>query len=135
MTMTQWIAALAFALSFVLPAAADEAKIQDTITQQIDAFLVDDFDQAFTYASPNIKRIFRTPENFGRMVSQGYPMVWRPADVEYLDLRAEAGALIQQVLITDQDGGVHLRDDRMIETGRGWKLHGVSLLESGAGEA
>ena len=130
--MTRLMTALALMLSFALPAAADEAKVQDTITRQIDAFLADDFSQAFTFASPTIKQIFRTPENFGRMVSQGYPMVWRPADVEYLDLRDEGGALIQKVLITDQEGGLHILEYRMIETAEGWKINGVSLLDSGA---
>ncbi|MEO0390424.1 MAG: DUF4864 domain-containing protein [Pseudomonadota bacterium] len=124
--------ALLTMLVLALPAAADEAKIQGTITGQIDRFLVDDFVGAFDYAAPSIKNIFRTPENFGRMVSQGYPMVWRPADVEYLELRAEGAVRVQKVLITDQKGGVHILDYRMIETAEGWKISGVVLLDSSA---
>ncbi|MEM8579051.1 MAG: DUF4864 domain-containing protein [Pseudomonadota bacterium] len=128
--MTRLFATIGLILTLAWPAAADEAKIQATISSQIDAFLVDDFGEAFTFASPSIKRIFRTPENFGRMVSQGYPMVWRPADVKYLELREEAGALIQKVLITDQEGALHVLEYRMIETGDGWKINGVSLLDA-----
>ena len=36
---------------------AQERDIQAVITQQIEAFQVDDFAQAFTYASPNIQAI------------------------------------------------------------------------------
>ncbi|MEO0938328.1 MAG: DUF4864 domain-containing protein [Pseudomonadota bacterium] len=130
--MFRRFAAVLFALMLALPAHAQEEPIQNTISRQIDAFLVDDFPKAFTFASPSIQGIFRTPENFGRMVSQGYPMVWRPADVQYLDLREEGGVLIQKVLITDQEGGQHVLDYRMIETGEGWKINGVSLLDSSA---
>ncbi|MEL7097286.1 MAG: DUF4864 domain-containing protein [Pseudomonadota bacterium] len=130
--MLKRLATLLIALMLALPAAAQEEPIQNTISRQIDAFKVDDFREAFTFASPMIQGIFRTPENFGRMVSQGYPMVWRPAEVQYLDLREENGALIQKVMITDQEGGVHLLDYRMIETPDGWKINGVSLLDSGA---
>jgi len=130
--MFKHIAAILIAFVLALPAAAQEQPIQNTITRQIDAFKIDDFREAFTFASPMIQGIFRTPENFGRMVSQGYPMVWRPAEVQYLDLREEDGVLIQKVMITDQDGTVHLLDYRMIETPDGWKINGVSLLDSAA---
>ena len=50
-------------------------------------FLQDDFATAFTFASPNIQGIFGTHQNFGQMVRSGYPMVWRPADVQYIELR------------------------------------------------
>ena len=114
------------------PAEAQEADIQGVITSQIEAFKVDDFDTAFTFAAPTIQNIFRTPENFGRIGSQGYPMVWRPADVDYLELRTEGQVSVQKVIITDQKGGVHVLDYRMVETSAGWKISGVILLDSSA---
>ena len=45
---------------------AQERDIQAVITQQIEAFQVDDFAQAFTYASPNIQGFFGTSERIGR---------------------------------------------------------------------
>ena len=65
----------------VLPAHAQQARdpaIESTIQNQFDAFLKDDVGTAFSFASPNIKGLFGTPENFGPMVRNGYPMVWRP---------------------------------------------------------
>jgi hypothetical protein len=67
---------------FPMAAFADEPRnpaIETTIQNQLNAFIADDFATAFTFASPNIKGIFGTPENFGAMVTQGYPMVHRPA--------------------------------------------------------
>lgn len=115
-------------LALVPKAMAQEAPIRETIQSQIDAFQNDDFAQAFTFASPNIKSLFGTPENFGLMVRQGYPMVHRPADVKMLDLRSEGGRLWQRVMITDQQGRTHMLDYQMIETAEGWQINGVQLL-------
>ena len=96
---------LAAVLSFLaaFTASAQQAEIEGTIGSQIDAFRADDFEQAFTYATPNLQRLFQTPQNFERMVTQGYPMVWRPAEVTYLELE---------------------------ETDQGWRIGGVQILDS-----
>jgi len=113
-----------------LPVVAQEAPIQQTIQNQLDAFEADDFARAFTFASPMIKGIFGTAENFGAMVSTGYPMVYRPAAVQMLELRTVAGNLWQRVMITDEAGRTHLLDYQMIETAEGWQINGVQLLQS-----
>lgn len=108
--------------------------IEMTIQGQLNAFIADDFATAFGFASPNIKGIFGSAENFGAMVSQGYPMVLRPANVQMLELRSVAGNLWQRVLITDARGETHLLDYQMIETAEGWQINGVQLLpEVGTG--
>lgn len=111
-------------------AAAQNVDIEATILAQIEAFKADDFAEAFTYASPGIQGIFGTPENFGRMVRGGYPMVWRPSELTYLELREIAGRLWQKVEIVDAEGRVHLLDYQMINSENGWKINGVQLLES-----
>lgn len=105
-----------------------EAGIEATITAQIDAFLNDDFAEAFSYASPNIQGMFGNSDRFGQMVRNGYPMVWRPGDVKYLELRDISGSLWQKVLIRDQQGGTHVLDYQMIQTSEGWKINGVQIL-------
>jgi len=122
------------ALCLALPAAAQEKGVQETILNQIEAFKADDFATAFTFASPSIKSIFMSPENFGRMVKQGYPMVHRPGEVRMLEQREVAGALWQKVMITDQAGRTHVLDYQMVETPEGWQINGVQLLpEPGVG--
>lgn len=118
----------AMILGLMAPAAAQEEPIQNTIQNQLDAFQADDFARAFTFASPLIKGIFGSPENFGAMVSQGYPMVYRNSDVSMLELREVAGNLWQRVMITDQSGRTHLLDYQMIETAEGWQINAVQLL-------
>lgn len=111
-------------------AQADEGAIRGVIDDQIDAFRADDFAQAFTYAAPNIQSLFQTPERFGTMVRQGYPMVWRPGSVEYLGTERIGGRWVQEVLVTDGSGRLHLLEYSMVETGDGWKIAGVRLLEA-----
>lgn len=108
-----------------------EPGIEDTIRAQVDAFLQDDFATAFTYASPAIRGLFRTPENFGAMVRNGYPMVWRPEELRFLELRDIDGRLWQKVMVRDAAGALHLLDYQMIATGSGWQINGVQILRIG----
>jgi hypothetical protein len=129
---------VATSLAAVVPDAraqvARDPAIESTIQSQFDAFLKDDVATAFSFASPNIKGLFGTPENFGRMVQNGYPMVWRPSGVKYLELREVAGRLWQRVMVTDQAGRTHLLDYQMVQTADGWQINAVQLLpEVGVG--
>ena len=129
--LTRRAVAAALVLALVSPVAAQDAQagIRATIRSQIDAFLRDDFVAAFDYASPSIRNMFRTPENFGAMVRNGYPMVWRPSDVRFGELREIAGALWQQVIVQDAEGRSHLLDYRMIEVDGVWRISGVQILQ------
>jgi hypothetical protein len=109
-----------------------QGAITGVIASQIDAFLRQDVDAAFEFASPNIRGLFGSSERFGAMVQSGYPMVWQPQEVRYLALRNVAGRLWQRVMITDAEGRVHLLDYQMIETGKGWKINAVQLLTGDA---
>jgi hypothetical protein len=130
--MRKFLMAIGLVLGFAVSAAAQNAEIEMTIDSQIEAFLADDFNHAFSFASPNIQQIFRTPENFGVMVRRGYPMVWRPADVRFLELREIEGRLWQKVQITDGSGRVHILDYQMIELESAWKINAVQLLKEPA---
>jgi hypothetical protein len=107
---------------------AQGADIQSTIGNQIEAFQADDFETAFDFASPNLQQLFGSSENFRSMVTRGYPMVWKPAEVRYLELAEVGGSFFQKVLIKDQEGIVHILGYRMLETDMGWKINGVQLL-------
>ncbi|WP_420327952.1 DUF4864 domain-containing protein [Mameliella sp.] len=124
---------LAVAVGLVGAAPAQDAlapnpAIQGTIQGQIDAFLQDDFGTAFEFASPGIRNTFRTPRNFGAMVQKGYPMVWRPSDVEFGPLRELDGALWQQVLIQDEAGKNFIVEYRMQNVDGDWRISGVRVI-------
>lgn len=126
--MRNGLFAACLAAVLALPALAQDEPIRKTIQSQIDAFQVDDFPRAFTFASPTIKEMFGTPENFGAMVRNRYPMVYRPAEVQMMELREVAGNLWQRVRITDQAGAGWYLDYMMVETAEGWQINAVQIL-------
>ncbi|MDD9921406.1 MAG: DUF4864 domain-containing protein [Boseongicola sp.] len=129
-----WIAVLTW-FAIAVPSIGQEALprssgIENTIQSQIDAFQVDDFEKAFTFASPNIRTLFGNSDRFGSMVRNGYPMVWRPSELRFLELREIAGNLWQKILVRDTNGNIHLLDYQMIQTDDGWRINGVQLLRA-----
>ena len=114
------------------PAPAQEAEIETVIREQLDAFLAEDVDTAFEYASPSIRNMFRTPGNFGAMVRNGYPMVWRPGEVRFGVLEDRDDGLWQRVYITDEAGTGHALEYRMTEVDGRWRISGVRVLDLAA---
>jgi len=129
-------------LDIVRGAVAQEAApgqaqgaIIATIESQIDAFRRDDAAGAFTHASPNIQRIFPTPDIFMDMVRQGYQAVYRPRAVTFLDLVPEGGRWVQRVLFVGPDGVPVVASYFMIQDASGrWLIDGV-IFEEGSGLA
>jgi hypothetical protein len=109
---------------------AQEADIRGVIDAQITAFLADDFAAAFEFAAPGIRRIFRSAENFGLMVREGYPMVHRPGRVRYLDLEPAGADRLQRVLIEDRSGARHVLEYRMELVNGAWRIAGVRILQA-----
>jgi Domain of unknown function (DUF4864) len=132
---------LSFAIAFALAAssfaqtpatdigAPDRAAIKGVIERQIDAFRRDDGPGAFAFASPAIKRMFGTPENFMDMVRGGYPQVYRPSAVGFGELMRANGVLVQLVEIVGPDGLPVVAVYEMERQPDGsWQINGCSLL-------
>ena len=115
-------------LSFAV--AAQQTEIESTINSQFEAFEADDFERAFDFATPSLQQLFQSPENFKRMVTTGYPMVWRPGEVRYLELKEIGGSIFQRVQVTDAKGITHLLLYQMVETEAGWRIGSVQLLDA-----
>ncbi len=127
----KYLLALVLALGLTGPVPAQEPRnpdIEAVISAQIDAFLKDDFVTAFTFASPMIREMFGTPERFGQMVRNGYPMVWRASRVEFLDLADFGGQPVQRVLLEDAGGAYFIAEYAMHATKDGWQISGVRIL-------
>ncbi len=122
-------------IGFGPAARAQEEPIRAVISAQIAAFEMDDFDTAFTFASPTIQSIFGSAQNFGTMVKNGYPMVWRPDDLKFLALERRGGVLWQDVLVRDSRGALHILEYQMQQGDSGWKINGVSIRRATAGTA
>ncbi|WP_193178186.1 DUF4864 domain-containing protein [Oricola nitratireducens] len=114
---------------------ATERQAQDVVTRQLEAFLSGDFARAYSYASPDIKRIFPTLESFMSMVRNGYLPVLRPGNYAFGRVEPLAdGRLVWEVLIRGPDGADYTAAYYMERQSDGsWKVDGVSLREGAAG--
>ena len=110
-------------------ARADEPgdTIRSVIEGQLSAFQANDLDGAFAFASPMIQQKFGDPQNFGQMVRSGYPMVWRPARHEMLDLVETSSGLVQVVLFEDAAGGLYEAGYLMQMINGEWRINGVHV--------
>ncbi len=135
--MKQIIFAICTAAALCLaPAArAQEGPVRAVIEAQIEAFEADDFETAFTFASPTIQGMFGTAQNFGAMVKSGYPMVWRPDTLRFLALEERGGLLFQDVMVRDEAGALHILEYQMQQGESGWLINGVSIRRATAGTA
>ncbi len=122
------LALIALPLGAAAQDAQDQAAIEAVITDQLSDFNARDVPGAWEHASPAIQGIFGTPENFGSMVRNGYPMVWDNREARFLDLADEGGALHQRVMIDDAEGRAWILDYEMIELPEGWRINGVQVL-------
>lgn len=129
--MKQFFAALAVVLVTPIMAVGQTAEaIEAVIGDQLEAFNDRDLPRAFSHASPMIKGLFGNPDNFGTMVSRGYPMVWDNREVRFLDMTETDGVPFQRVLLRGPKGNLHVMLYKMIETPKGWQIDGVELLRT-----
>lgn len=124
--MRVWMAGALVAWAPIVAVA--EGGIEAAISTQIEAFQAGDSGAAYEIASPTIQRLFGNPETFTEMVQRGYPMVWRPEEVRFLDQREIAGNMWQRVLFRDQQGVLHVLDYQMVRIDDVWRINGVQIL-------
>ena len=127
--MLRFIAVILIFISTTL-AADEQTDIQNTISNQLEAFASDDFTEAFTHASPGIKDIFGSVDNFSRMVKNGYPMVWRYNNFQFLKLEETPQGYSQIVRITDKKDELFLLKYFMKNISGIWKISGVIIIET-----
>ena len=128
--MKYLLAVFAIIALFSLPARSQEGEIQSVIDLQITALQSDDFETAFGFAAPGLQLYFKSPENFGQMVRNGYPMVYRPLSYSFDKLMERAGSSYQYVLIEGQDGILYMAEYTMLKTEAGWKINGVRVYRT-----
>ena len=108
--------------------AQDDRGIEDVITQQLQAFNDRDIDGAWQFASPMIQGMFGTPQNFGAMVRNGYPMVWDNSDAQFMDQTGSGQLIMQDVFVRDAEGRGWILSYAMLQTEAGWRINGVSIV-------
>ena len=129
------LAALFVAASAVV-AQDDPGPIRSVIQSQLEAFLRDDGDGAWTHASPGIQQMFRDRDTFMAMVRQGYAPVYRPKEWSFGELRASPQGPEQAVRIVDVAGDIWIAIYTMERQPDGtWKISGCRLVKAPAESA
>ena len=110
--------------------AADARAIRQVIEKQLEAFAADDSERAFALAAPSIRRMFGSPARFMAMVQHGYPVVYRPASVTFLNPEVIEGEHVQMLQMTDAAGATWIAVYHMQrQVDKSWRIGGVELAE------
>jgi Domain of unknown function (DUF4864) len=84
---------------------AEVKAAQDAIDGQMKAFSRNDDAAAYSFAAPNIKRIFPSVDAFMNMVTGAYQPVYKPRNYAFGKVQEmSATSIVQQVLIVGPDG-------------------------------
>ena len=83
---------------------SDIASIKLVVSSQLQAFSDDNATDAFSYASPKIKSIFGSSDNFMAMVKKSYPSVYRPKNINIGTVEMHQGIPILLVYLVGPDG-------------------------------
>jgi hypothetical protein len=105
---TIWIALCAIAAAFPLRAAetSDRAATQAIIEAQLSAFRQDESAKAFSFASPDIQRVFESAENFMQMVKSNYRVVYRHSQVKFLTFQGNELFAQHTVQMVDENNAL-----------------------------
>ena len=123
-----------FILSFrpaISQSKQDIGNIQKVIRLQIEAMRKDDWEEAFKYASLDIRRSFGNAKTFQNMVLAKYRIVYQPRLISFKQVKLIKGAPVQEVYMIDSKGKsamamYFMRQDE----NRDWKINGVQLFLS-----
>jgi len=122
-----FVAALA-ARAQDVPSAEDAIAVQAVIADQLDAFNRDDGQAAWSHAAPGIQGKFQSVEIFMEMVRSAYGPIHRSANAEFGTLHGEGDRLVQELVVTGQDGTTALAVYTLGRQPDGsWKIEGVTL--------
>jgi hypothetical protein len=135
-TVSTAIALWVSLLPLAPPAHSEEPvdTVQSVIEQQIDAFLHDDAEAAYSFASPTIRQKFPNQSVFFDMVKRGYAPVYRPGNYAFGRSKVSGDTIVKEVLITGDDGKDWTALYQVIRQPDGsYKINGVHMAPSAAG--
>ena len=136
--INKFLVLLLFVVHLKAAVFADEGgtvmeAVRYTISSQIDAFKQNDVKKAYTFAAPNIQAQFPSPDIFGLMVRNGYPIIWKPKSYKFTTFKDLGNRCVQRVLFQSYNGSLESYDYILEKNGSVWKIAGVLTIKS-AGE-
>lgn len=108
---------------------AEVAAVRAVVQGQLDALARDDAAAAFSYAAPNVRNRMGTAQRFLAMVRAGYPVVYRPASVDFLlPQRLADGTVVQRARMTDGRGQAWLAVYTLQrQKDKAWRISGCDV--------
>ena len=105
----------------------DFDETQFIIESQIQAFLDENAELAYSYAAPLIKMKFDSPSEFMFMVKNYYEPVYNPKQFYFIDARYFEGAIYHQLQVISQQDESFLATYSLIQDGGKWKISGCAV--------
>lgn len=102
-------------------------ETQFIIESQIQAFLDENAELAYSYAAPLIKMKFDSPSEFMFMVKNYYEPVYNPKQFYFIDARYFEGAIYHQLQVISQQDESFLATYSLIKDGGKWKISGCAV--------
>ncbi len=126
------LAAVFIVLSFLPQAGAEEANAnlpaQSVIDNQIESFRTGNHQQAFNHASPNLKKLFKSTDNFIRMVKSGYGAIYGAQSWSFGRSKTVSGTYYQEVQLVGPKGNNWVALYSMQKQADGsWKITAVQI--------
>jgi hypothetical protein len=111
--------------------AKEWTAIRKVIGDQLVALKAGDGAKAMTYAAPGIREQFGTPENFMRMVREGYSPLLNARRTQFLDGAVIEDAVVQPLRLVLPDDSVLVALYQMQRQSNGeWRIGGCWIAPS-----
>ena len=102
-------------------------ETQLIIESQIQAFLDENAELAYSYAAPLIKMKFNNPQEFMYMVKNYYEPVFNPKQFQFVDAKYFEGAIFHQLKIISQKNEAFVATYSLIQDEGKWKISGCAV--------
>ena len=102
-----------------------EEIVKRVISSQLMAFKERNVEKAYSFAAPNIKKQFFNAKNFGLMVKNGYPVIWRPKNYQFVKFSSNGTRSIQRVLFKSTTDALLTYDYLLEKFSNEWRIAGV----------
>ena len=102
-------------------------ETQFIIESQIQAFLDENAELAYSYAAPLIKMKFNNPQEFMYMVKNYYEPVYNPKQFQFIDAKYFEGAIFHQLQVISQKDESFLATYSLIQNEGKWKISGCAV--------
>ena len=102
-------------------------ETQNIIENQIQAFISEDSERAFSYAAPMIKLRFNNADEFMSMVKSYYEPVYNPKQYYFINSKYLENSIYHQLQVVSQSNVSYLATYSLIKENEKWKISGCAV--------